>query len=298
MSSDEQSTDDSLYERLAAGAHDLASVWDEIAYGCGDATPPSSQCALEAAALSSVIESPEVLMRAIAHDAVVYVTSANQQLRALARLLGPELVLTGWTVVRTLAEHVGRAAWLLSPEATPTGRFARFYMERIVSVHMARLAAERTGQSKYARELRQARQQLLSDAQKIFPDIQLFNIEELNEWSVGGEAYASLGGAVNDFGKMQLGARGLYDTLSTFTHPSLYRLHAQMKSTELEDRIHYSFVAEPQIVKWQFTIACASLYRAAHYVVGYLAADSTPLESWADRYPLLLSSQQRSQEQG
>jgi hypothetical protein len=80
------------------------------------------------------------------------VTAAAQQLRALVGLLGPEIVLTGWSVTRTLAEHCSRVAWLLSPDATPIGRVARFYMERVVSVHVARMAAEKIGERASARD--------------------------------------------------------------------------------------------------------------------------------------------------
>lgn len=171
--------------------------------------------------LPASIEAPQQLTQAIAQDAAMYVTAASQHLRALAALLGPEIVLTGWSLTRALAEHCGRAAWLLGPSATPTGRVARFYMERIVSLHMTRLATEQMGNRKYAMELKRDRGALLSQARQIFPDIELFKIEELSDWAVDGEPYAGLGKAVNDFGRDSLGGKGLYDVLSTFTHPSV-----------------------------------------------------------------------------
>lgn len=274
-----------FYEDLREGALDLATTWDKVAYRCGDATSPSSPCALEAKALPATIDDGPAMTRAIAHDAAMYVTAATQQLRALAHLLGPEVVLTGWPVTRAVAEHCGRAAWLLGADVKPTNRVARFYMERIVSVHMARLSAEKIGKQKHAKELKKEREALLGRARTVFDDIGLFQIEELNDWSVGGEPYAGLGKAVNGFGQDALGASGLYDILSTFTHPSLYRLWQQSRTTELEDRTHHGFTAKAEVVQWQFAVASSSVYRAAHHVVGYLGLDDAPLERWADRHP-------------
>jgi hypothetical protein len=269
----------------AAGILDLASTWDGLASGFTDATPASSPCAKEATTLPATIDKPEQLTRAIAGDAVVYVSAAAQHLRALVKLLGPEIVLTGWSVTRALAEYSGRVAWLLSPEASPTSRVARFYMERIVSIHMARMSTDKIGEKAFANQMRREREAVLSQARRVFPDIALFKGEELNGWSVGGEPYSSLGGAVNEFGKVHLGANGLYDTLSSFTHPSLYRLRAQTTETQLGDRVHHAFTAEPDLIRWQLALAGASVYRAAHHVVGYLGIDAAPLEDWADSHP-------------
>lgn len=281
---------DDFYDELTVGALELASTWDAVAYHCGDPTPMTSQCAQEAAALPSRIDAPERLMRAITQDAAVYVTAATQHLRSLARLMGPEIVLSGWSVTRTLAEHCGRAAWLLGPDATPTGRVARYYMERIVSLHIARLATEQIGNRRFAKELRKNREALLRQAEQIFPGTKLFEPEELNDWEVGGEPYAGLGKAVNAFGRDSLGGKALYDVLSTYTHPSLYRLSAQTKVTQLEDRLHHGYVAEPEVIQWQFAVASGSVYRAAHHVVGYLGIDDAPLEHWAEGHRSLLAT--------
>ncbi|MFF4095859.1 hypothetical protein ACFYYY_18835 [Streptomyces sp. NPDC001834] len=277
------------YEALKVGALDLASTWDGVAYRLGDETPPSSRCAQEAAMLPSGVGAPEQLTRTIAQDAATYVTAASQHVRALAGLLGPEIVLTGWSLARALGEHCGRATWLLGLDVTPTGRVARFYMERIVSLHMARLATEQIGDRKKAKKLRRGREALLSQARQIFPDIELFEVEKLNDWAVGGEPYAGLGKAVNGLGRDHLTTRGLYDMLSTFTHPSLYRLRAQTTVTQLEDRVHYAFTAQPDVIRWQIAVASGSLYRAAHHVVAYLQLDDAPLEQWADGHPELLA---------
>lgn len=224
----------------------------------------------------------------IASDAIVYGSAAAQHLRALVKLLGPEIVITGWSVTKALAGYCRRVAWLLNPEATPTGRVARFDMERAVSIHMARMSTDKIGEKAFAKQMRCEREEVLSQARRVSPDIALFNGEELNGWSVGGESYASLGGAVNEFGNRHLGANGLYDTLSSFTLPSLYRLGAQTTETQLGDRVHRAFTATPDLIRWQLAVAGASIYRAAHHVVGYLGTDAAPLKAWADRYPDLL----------
>ncbi|TSD58155.1 hypothetical protein [Aeromicrobium piscarium] len=252
----------------------------------------------EATLLPPEIAAPEQLTRAVANDAVLYVTAATQQLRSLAALvaLGSEIVLTGWSVTRTLAEHCGRAAWLLSPDVTPTGRVARFYMERIVSIHMARLAAEKIGERGYAKELKREREVILAQARQVFPDIDLFTVEKLNDWEVGGEPYAGLSKVLNLFGESHLDANGLYDTLSSFTHPSLHRLRAQTQIKQLDDRVHHAFVAEPDVIHWQLATASMCVYGAAQHAVGYLDIDPALLEEWADRHPRLLKWARETEE--
>ncbi|MGF9663155.1 hypothetical protein AAIH25_14960 [Arthrobacter crystallopoietes] len=277
------------YEDAVAGMLDLATTWDALAFRCGDATPKFSQCAVEAKALPTSIEVPVQLTRAIAGDAVSYVSAASQHLRALATLLGPEIVLTGWSVIRATAEYCGRVNWLLNPGATPTDRVARFYMERIVSIHMTRMATDKIGQKQASKQYKQKRQQVLNEARQVFRDITLFDNDGPNGWVVGDQPYASLSSAVNTFGKEQLNADGLYDMLSGFTHPSLIRLGAQTTTVRLEDRLHHAFVADPGVLRWQFALACACVYRAAHLVTSYLGMDATPLEEWADHHSALLS---------
>ncbi|WP_277209180.1 hypothetical protein [Isoptericola croceus] len=276
------------YEDLAEGMLELASAWDAVAAHCGDATPATSRCAHEAGLFPPGVEAPQELTRAIAQDAVVYVTAAVQHLRALARLLGPEIVIAGWSLTRSLEEYCGRTSWLLSPDATPLGRVARFYMERVVSLHMAKTAETHLGNRERAKTLKGMRTAVLGQARQVFPDAEMFKADELNNWAIGGEPYSGLRKAVNDFGQAQMGARGLYDMLSTFTHPSLYQLGAQTQVTELDDRRYHRFTAEPGVVRWQLAAASGSVYRAAKHVISYLELDDAPLEQWADCHPALL----------
>lgn len=171
-------------------------------------------------------------------------------------------------------------------------------MERIVSIHMAGMSTDRIGKKAFANQMRREREAVLSQARRVFPDIALFKGEELNGWAVGGETYSSLGGAVNEFGKGHLGANGLYDTLSSFTHPSLYRLRAQTTETQLGDRVHRAFTAEPDLIRWQLAVAGGSVYRAAHHVVNYLGIDAAPLEDWADSHLDLLKTTKREETSG
>ena len=277
------------FDDLVAGALDLASTWDAIAHRCGEPTCPTSACAREASLLPAQVDQPDRVMRAIVDDAVLYITAAAQQLRALVCLVGPEIVLTGWTVTRTLAEHCGRVTWLLDPDTPPEGRLARSYMERIVSIQMARLALASKGQQAFAKQLKREREALIARARRSFPDLELFDVEALNEWSVGGEQYASLGRAVNDLGRKRLSTKRLYDTLSTFTHPSIYRLSAQTRSAPHDNHVRHQFYADPETVRWQFATACLCVQQAALDVVSYLELDAAPLDEWAERNPALLN---------
>ncbi|UFU05493.1 hypothetical protein [Ruania halotolerans] len=229
------------------------------------------------------------MTRAIAHDAAMYVTAATQQMRALAHLLGPEIILTGWPVTRAVAEHCGRAAWLLGTDAEPMGRVARYYMEWIASISFARSDAKSMGKTAEARELSDERDAVLVKFREVISDAELFvGKAPTGDWTVGGESYAALAKAVSNFGRDALNGKGLYDGLSSFSHPSLYRLRQQTRTTELDDRTHHGFTAQPENVQWQFAVASGSVYRAAHHVVAYLGLDETPLEVWADRQPALL----------
>ncbi|CAM3466928.1 hypothetical protein [Isoptericola cucumis] len=276
------------FDGLADGMREFAAAWDAVAYHCGDPTPPSSRCALEATVLPSSVEAPEQLTRSIAQDSAVYVTAAAQHVRALARLLGPEVVLTGWTVTRSVDEYCGRVAWLLATDVEPINRVARFYMERIVGLHMARVSENNIGHRARAKEFRKAREATIAQARTMFPDIVLYGEDGPNEWIVGGEQYSSLRKAVNDFGRERLHRPGLYDMLSSFTHPALARLKEQTRVTQLENRLHQAFIAEPEVIRWQMAVACGSVYSAAQHVISYLGLDDSPLEQWADQHPELM----------
>lgn len=278
----------SSYQGLATGMMDLTKTWDALAAKFGESISPTSQCSREARMLSDTVDQAQLITRTIAHDGATYVSAAVQHLRALAGLLGPDFVLTGWPVTRALVEHCGRAAWLLSPNATPTGRIARFFMERIVSLHMARMSTQQTGDKASAKELKKERTRILVEAQQIFPGTTLYEVGELNTWSIGGEPYAGLSRATKDFSVDSLGIQGLYDTLSTLAHPSLYRLGTQTRVKKLDGRSQYTFAATPEVIHWQLVTASGSVYRTAHHVVGYLGIDPAPLERWAQHHPALL----------
>lgn len=254
---------------LADGALDLAEAWDVVGYHCGDPTDPASPAAIESATARALSEHSDRLIRQVAHAAALYVTAATQHLRTLATLRGPELVLTGWTITRSLAEYCGRAGWLLSPDTQVRGRLARYYMEEIVGIQHARVATERAGNRSLANELRKDRKALIAEARKMFLDADLY---------------------VNNFGGQYLNATGLYDVLSSLTHPSLHQLRTQTKVTRLEERTHYGFVADPDVIRWQFAVAAGAVYRAGGHVAAYLAISEAPLEQWADRNPQLLSA--------
>lgn len=278
-------------DRWAQGLVDLAESWDRTAYHCGDPTPPESPCAIEARRLPESIAEPAQLMRAVAQDAAIYVSTASQHLRALAKLTGPEIVLTGWSLTRSVAEHCGRVAWLLAYVEDPLARVARFYMERVASTHYAKMAAAQAGRRAHAKALREDREQLLSEAQAIFPDAELFSSpEKINDWSIGDEPYAGLAAATDALGKHHLNTKGLYSTLSAYTHPSVRRLRDQMKTSNLGDRQYQEFEADLAVVHWQVGVASGSVYRAACHVTGYLTMSHDDLEAWADGHEDLLSA--------
>ncbi|WP_234659804.1 hypothetical protein [Agromyces marinus] len=286
---DAESPEAETFDAERAGALDLVVTWYSIASGLGKPTLPTSKCAHEATQLPQTVDQPEKVARSVVTHSAAYVAAAVQQLRALEHLVGPDLVLVGWTVTRTLVEHCSRVIWLLDPDATPTGRLARWYMELITSAQMMRLSAKTMRDKASASEAKALREKVLGDARRTFPDIALFeNVKDLDEWSVGGEPNAGLGHAVRLLGNL-ISTHGLYDVLSGFTHPSIFRLQKQTVSVAHDGYDYKSYYAEPDVVRWQFAVSCTSIYLAAHTILDYLDLDTTPLEEWADRHPDLLS---------
>lgn len=291
MTSESHEHSDRLLEAALVG---IATVWDQVALECGGPTPAGSQCSDEFRRYPSSVDEPEALARAIATDAVIYISAASQQLRALAVLVNkPEFLVASWPVVRSVVEHCSRAAWLLEPVegGDPAPRIARFYMERIVAAGHAKNAASAMKDRPTEKKLRKLRNAYLKQAKELFPDTEIYeSLEKTNAWSVGGEPYRGLTKSVNTFGREQLKATGLYDSLSSFTHPSTLKIGAQTKVTKLEDKLHSQFVDDQLRSRGQIGIACSAVYRAGHHVTSYLAMSDQGLEAWYDSYYSLFAS--------
>lgn len=277
-------------DRCKTSLEALAEAWDAVGYRCGDAPAPGSPCDIETHRLAHQVERPDTMLRTIAGDCALYVSAASQQLRALAKLMGPEIVLSGWPLVRSAVEHCGRVAWLLGSVDEPRDRVARFYMEWIASTHYARMAARTAGLEERAAEHKADRTRAIQSAREIFPDAAMPNHEDkIGDWEIGGQRYKTLGGAVRLL-QERMNTTGLYATLSAVTHPSVTMLQGQIRTTDLGDKKFMKFQADVRVIHWQAAVAGGAVYCAGSQVAQYLRIDDTELEHWADAHEDLLQA--------
>ncbi|WP_139057944.1 hypothetical protein [Tsukamurella pseudospumae] len=278
---------DELLEDLSLAAADLLRDWEALARACGAKATPTSPCACQAPTFPVRLAKPEVVAQEIATDCVVYVAAASQQLRMLAKLDDTELVLNGWSITRTVVEHCSRVGWLLDRDVSARARLARWYMELIASAQRMRNVAKATGDTALRERAERHRDRIVSDARRVFPDAAVYPGGEPRNWSVDGEKYAGLSKAANNFGRDHLEQRGLYDSLSSFTHPSLDRLAQQTRAAPRGTELFKQFVAAPADIRWQFAIACNSVRSAAQLIAWYLELDATGIDTWGGRHPAL-----------
>jgi hypothetical protein len=136
------------------------------------------------------------------------------------------------------------------------------------------------------RRAKQARERLRADLTRLFPDTQTPWTAPGDEaaWNAGEESFLSLAKGADVFGRTWLDdARGVYDILSDYSHPSLMSLESQTERIEADGRIELLYIVHPETYEWQAKLACFTLYRAAHLVAGYFSLDIEILEAWADQ---------------
>ncbi|MGH9116697.1 MAG: hypothetical protein ACRD0A_02105 [Acidimicrobiales bacterium] len=135
------------------------------------------------------------------------------------------------------------------------------------------------------REFKRARDRIRDDVVQLFPTAQTEWKQpgQEQEWLVEGESYLALGAGAELFCRRWFGdARGLYDTLSDFSHPSVLALSEQTKRVDLDDHTEILYLVAPAVLAWQTQLACLILYRSAHLVAGYFGLSIDDLEAWAD----------------
>lgn len=282
-----------LLDDLAAQCRDLVGAW--FAVGRSPADLPSTDTPQSGDVLflaSAAGDAPAGLARAPGHYAAQYVDAISQHLQAVVALLDArQVTLALWPIVRAQLELAGRVGWLLDPgvEDVPLNglqRVARFLIEGLGSLYRAKYTASRIGQSRLEKQLKSHREHMRADLESLFPGaaLPMESPDDIKLWVVGGEISAPLTKAVDAFARRHLGdARGLYDVVSDYSHPSPYHLGLQTTYAEMAGRLELQYVVPPQTIEWQVQLACLVLYRAAHLVVGYLGSGEQPLEEWAEK---------------
>lgn len=159
-------------------------------------------------------------------------------------------------------------------------------MEGLASACRGRNTAKRRrGNVQREREFERARDRIRDDLVQLFPTAQTECTEpgQEHEWLVEGESYLALGAGAELFCRRWLGdVRGLYDTLSDFSHPSVLVLSEQTKGVELDDHPEILYLVAPAVLEWQAKLACLILDLSAHLAAGYFGLSIEDLEAWAD----------------
>ncbi|WP_409430093.1 hypothetical protein ACJEIK_18265 [Mycobacterium sp. SMC-16] len=224
-----------------------------------------------------------------------YVSAIGQYVLAIAALFETnQAVLSVWPLIRAELEIAGRIAWLLAPGSSEsvvssTLRIARFQMEFLATLCRERFTASQMKNRGRERESKTIRDRLRADLMQVFPDAQTDWSEPGDErsWDVGGVKYVGLGHATKLFAESCMGDdRGLYDVLSDYSHPSLFRLRAQSSMVDTGQGFQaLMYEVPPGMLEWQARIACTIFYKSAHLVAGYFGLDDRPLELWAASVP-------------
>lgn len=216
-----------------------------------------------------------------------YVDAITQHLAALEALIrARRLTVAPWPIVRAGLETAGRVAWLLEPIEERSGerRVARFYLELISSLQRERFTLGKYNGRK-ARSAATARDAKIREVSAIYANvhIDLSKITLIETWTIHAEPLLGLGDAVSLFARLCFTeARGMYDNLSDFSHPSIIALTRQSIPMDDGRVATRSWVTKVETVEWQARLACLTLYKSAHLIADYNGSDPSPLENWAD----------------
>lgn len=162
----------------------------------------------------------------------IYMTTAAGHLRSLAALLDAgEVQFSPGALVRSVIENCSRVFWILGELEDETGedRLRRSYLEELNSAARAKAASGRMGTihdpiyMDHAAKYRRLRQEVAAHFNETGKNVE--------RGVIGGDSAVDLtAGVANMFATMQRAgssisereARGIYEFLSSLTHPTLY----------------------------------------------------------------------------
>lgn len=289
---DEVPIDRSL-DTLADSCADIIRAWRQFG-GLALAAAPkeTSQLIADVRQFESFNgTSPKNVGRAAGQFAGLYVDVISQHVAAFESLVRARRLTVGpWPIVRAALEVAGRVAWLVEPSlGAQSGerRVARFYLESISSLQRDRYTRGRYDNAQ-ANRAKKSRDVQIAEAVGIFDDVQLdlSSMESIERWTIHGEAYVGLGAGVQRFTDLCFTeARGLYDHLSDYAHPSLLATVRQTTPAERDGITSRPWTTPLATVEHQARLCCLVLYKAAHLIAEYYEADTAVLEDWADAAP-------------
>jgi hypothetical protein len=195
---------------------------------------------------------PQGALELVTRDSLGYLSMAGRHCLAVSRLLaGREAFVSLLPLLRAQLEIYGRIAWFLEPadgaanRILPHRRVARHHMDILASLCRRRYSASRRGDPASAvkplkRERDAARRQTL----ELFPSAQLdwSKPGDEDQWHCGDDDYLGLGGGADLFNRvMSAQARGHYDSLSDFAHPSIITARQLTRANEQNGYISYDW---------------------------------------------------------
>lgn len=281
---------------LAELCESLVVSWQQIGQQAFAGAPPEAPLSLDAddARRSlSLPDRPKNLEYAAGNISGELVGAISLLLQAVATQLRarPLVSLTIWPLVRAELEYAGRVAWLLEPlEGSNAGarRVARALLEQLSSLQRERFTAGKHSKT-LAKQLKQDRDAALAAIESLFPgDVHtpLESPKQIEEWKIRGEPMLSLGKATDLFVSLHVKTgKGLYDTLSDYSHPSVMALARQSVAEESEGVTFRSYPPDAEVLDYQVRLGCLILYKAAHHIAGYYGLNTDPLERWAETAP-------------
>jgi hypothetical protein len=267
-------------------------VWDDLGHQLGTSRPADALVSLDGAAVSiQKLDWPKGVVQAVGMMAAQYVAAIAQYTRGLEALVrSRQVILPPWPVVRGQLELAGRVGWLLEPESAggervpPQVRVARYHMEALASLCRRRYSLGVMNAKKSVVNLVKAKRDEVRDQTEILFDDAFLDWSEPGDegkWKVGGETYVGLGGGIKRFTHVtMLGARGMYDTLSDYSHPSPLILTSLSAEYEHDGHRTFDWEIDTDQFVWIVHGSAAILYGAARLVAGYHRLDDTQLEAW------------------
>jgi hypothetical protein len=284
-------------DMLAEYCESLVASWNEIGQKAGAGAPPeaqSSRDADDARRSLSLPDRPKNLEYAAGYIAGQLGQAISLLLQGVATQLRarPLVSLTIWPLIRAEFEYAGRVAWLLEPlEGSNPGarRVARALLEHLSSMQRERFTASKLDNKSLVKQLKQERDTALAVIESLFPNevyAPLDSPKHIEEWKIGGEPMLSLGKANDLFVHLNVKTgKGLYDSLSNYSHPSVMALARQSVSVETEGVTFRTYPPSAEVLDYQARLGCLILYKAAHHIAGYHGLNTDPLERWAETVP-------------
>jgi hypothetical protein len=281
---------------LAIQCESIVAAWGQVAsqgaVGAADGSPAAADRTFASKFIPTDDAEIEHLVMAWPGLAARYVDTMALYISGISALLGKhQVAITLWPLIRAEVETAGRVWWFLDPgtEEKPVvgmSRLARFMMEWVLSACFEKRTASIRGLAVQEREWRAERERRKALTRHIFrravSSLDWGEPGDEGNWSIGSERYAGLGAAVRRFAD-DVGARGLYDVLSAYSHPSIDPMLRQTDMRPRPEGFHQLvYPLRWDVIEWQCKVACLALYRTAHLVVAYNGFDGACLEAWAD----------------